>query len=261
MAICRRLDIQRVSREPNVRDGSAMGNRYPLYFFLFLLISLAPKAARCQGQAMNPVLAEGRRVYQQRCSTCHGMNGEGVSSIIGIAGPDIQAFHDPQKVIDTVENGKGIMPSFTKILSRKKIDSVAAYVTQELAVIPLLRGNLSDGGRLFRENCASCHRTAVRGGALAFTGVNAPSLVGMDSALVAGAIRSGPGPMPKFSPAEVSNEQLASIVAYVRFVQHPPSPGGIALGWLGPVAEGFVAWVILFALIGLTFWIEKGGQG
>lgn len=234
--------------------------RFRFYVLLFM-ISLAPQFALGQTQPANSTLSVGREIFQQRCATCHGAQGQGVSSVIGIAGPNIQAFHDPRVVIHTVENGKGIMPSFGKVLSKPEIHSVAAYVTQKLAVIPLLPGDPSAGGELFRENCASCHRTAVRGGALAFTGVNAPSLVGMDSAFVAGAIRSGPGPMPKFPPSEISDQQLASIVAYVRFVQHPPSPGGDALGWYGPVAEGFVAWVVLFALIGMAVWIERGGKG
>jgi len=42
--------------------------------------------------------------------------------------------------------------------------------------LPLTQGDLGEGGKLFRVYCASCHRTAVRGGALAFTGRNAPAL-------------------------------------------------------------------------------------
>lgn len=231
------------------------------FCFLFLVIPLAPQLAQCQKLPADAAVTEGRGVYEQRCATCHGMKGEGVSAVIAMGGPNIQAFHDPQDVIHAVENGKGIMPSFTKVLSKQEIQSVAEYVTKELAVIPLVPGNPSVGGRLFRQNCAPCHRTAVRGGALAFAGVNAPALVGKDAAIVAGAIRSGPGPMPKFSSTEINNQELASIVAYVQYVQHPPSPGGNPLGWYGPVAEGFAAWVMLFALIGLTVWIEKGGKG
>lgn len=230
-------------------------------YFLLFVISLVPQLALCQNGQVKPARNEGERVFVQRCATCHGMKGQGVSSVIAIGGPDIQAVHDPQDVIRTVKSGKGIMPSFSRVLSKQEIGSVAAYVTQQLATIPLVPGNISNGGELFRDNCASCHRTAVRGGALAFTGVNAPSLVGKDAAIVAGAIRSGPGPMPKFSASEISNQQLASIVSYVQFVQRPPSPGGDPLGWYGPVAEGFAAWVILLALIVLTFWIEKGGKG
>ncbi len=69
------------------------------------------------------------------------------------------------------------------------------------------------------------------------------------------------GPMPAFPAPVVTDKQLDSIVEYVKFVQHPPSPGGSPLNWYGPVAEGFVAWVVVFGLIGIVGWIEKGGKG
>jgi ubiquinol-cytochrome c reductase cytochrome c subunit len=153
------------------------------------------------------------------------------------------------------------MPAFSRVLSVSDIRAVADYVTQKLAVIPLDNGNVSKGGELFRDYCATCHRTAVRGGALAFVGMNAPDLSEKSPALIAGAIRWGPGAMPAFSASTLSDQQIASIVAYIQRVQHPPRPGGRALNWYGPVAEGLVAWVVVFFLGGLTVWIEKGGKG
>jgi ubiquinol-cytochrome c reductase cytochrome c subunit len=96
---------------------------------------------------------------------------------------------------------------------------------------------------------------------LAFTGINAPALTSDSAAIVAGAIRWGPGPMPSFPGSVLSDQQVDSIVKYIQFVQHPPSPGGSPMNWYGPVAEGFAAWVILFALIFVAGWIEKGGNG
>lgn len=231
----------------------------PFRFCLLLLsVSLVPQVAQCQKQPLSPSLAAGRTVFLQRCAVCHSTKGQGSKAI---GAPNLQAFNDPKFVMHTVETGKSIMPNFSKILSRKQIQNVAAYVTQKIAVDPIPQGNLSYGGELFRQNCAACHRSAVRGGALAFTGINAPSLVGKSPALIAAMVRTGPGPMPRFPVSDISNQQLASIIAYVQYVQHPPSPGGAPLGWYGPVAEGFVAWIILFAVIGLTFWIERGGKG
>lgn len=160
-----------------------------------------------------------------------------------------------------VELGPGHMPSFVHSLSLPQIHAVADYVTQDLADIPFSKGDISPGGKLFREDCAGCHRTAVRGGALAFVGTNAPALTNFSGALVAGAIRSGPGPMPAFPAAAISNQQIWSVVDYIKFVQHPPNPGGNAMHWYGPVAEGFVAWVGVLVLVLLTIWIERGGKG
>jgi ubiquinol-cytochrome c reductase cytochrome c subunit len=101
----------------------------------------------------------------------------------------------------------------------------------------------------------------VRGGVLAFAGRNAPQLIDKSEALIAGAIRWGPGTMPAFPPAVLSDEQMASTVDYVRFVQHPPNPGGDPLKEVGPVAEGALAALAVLLVIGIAGWIERGGKG
>lgn len=67
--------------------------------------------------------------------------------------------------------------------------------------------------------------------------------------------------MPSFPASVLDDKQLDSIVEYVKFVQHPPNAGGGSLGWYGPVAEGFAAWVVLLGVVIATGWIEKGGKG
>lgn len=203
----------------------------------------------------------GKAVFLRYCAKCHGDRGQGISGIIGIAGPNLQAEHDPGYVQESVELGPSHMPRFAYLLSVDDIHAVSRYVTQNLATIPLSGGDLRDGGRVFELYCASCHRTAVRGGALAFVGTNAPALTGKSAALIAGAIRWGPGPMPAFPASVIDDKELASVVDYIRYAQNPASPGGSAMNWYGPVAEGFAAWVLLGALILIGAWIEKGGKG
>lgn len=202
-----------------------------------------------------------QELFSQRCSKCHGERGEGVNAELTIAGPSLQAEHDPGQVLAAMEIGPSHMPSFPYVLSVQQMQAVAHYVTQRLAVIPLTGGDLSQGGKLFRVYCAPCHQAAVRGGALAFVGTNAPALTRKSRAMVAGTIRFGPGPMPSFPSSVLDDKQLASIVDYVMYVQHPPSPGGSPLNWYGPVAEGFAGWVIVFGLLVITGWIERGGKG
>ena len=67
--------------------------------------------------------------------------------------------------------------------------------------------------------------------------------------------------MPAFPPSVFNDEQLASIVDYVRFVQHPPNPGGFPLKEVGPVAEGGLAALAALLVIGIAGWIERGGKG
>jgi ubiquinol-cytochrome c reductase cytochrome c subunit len=227
---------------------------------VFLLIFLSSQIAFCQeGQPASP--PNGQALFSHRCAKCHGETGQGISAVISIAGPSLRAEHDHGAVMTAIEVGPSHMPSFAYVLSVPEMRSVADYVTQQIAVIPLAGGNLSEGGELFRAHCAACHRTAVRGGALAFTGTNAPALTNKSAALVAGAIRWGPGPMPSYPVSVLNDQQLASIVKYVQFIQQPPSPGGRPLGYFGPISEGFVGFVGLFVLITVSMWIERGGKG
>ena len=230
----------------------------PFFPFAFLLLC----AVLCPGQ-QNPSdsVPRGEQIFAQRCSKCHGEHGEGISGVISIAGPSLKAEHDFGKVLTAVEVGPSHMPSFVYVLSIDDMRTVSHYVTDKIADIPLEEGDIGKGGELFRMNCASCHRTAVRGGALAYDGSNAPSLAGKSSELIAGAVRWGPGPMPSFPPSVLDDKQLSSVVTYIRAVQNPAKPGGIALNWYGPVVEGCVAWFAVLGLVGFTIWIEKGGKG
>lgn len=229
--------------------------------FVLLALVGAQSARAQQPQRKDDAPPDGATIFQQNCAKCHGPTGQGVNAMLTIAGPPLTAVHDPQMVVDMVLHGKEAMPSFEPLLTLEEIQAVAGYVTQRLAVIPLNEGNLSEGGELFRRNCAACHRTAARGGALAFTGINAPSLRTLDASTIAGAIRWGPGPMPAFPASVLNDRQLDSIVDYVQFVQHPPSPGGSPLNWYGPVAEGFIAWIAILAIVLGAGWIERRAHG
>ncbi len=205
--------------------------------------------------------SDGGAIFSQRCSECHGDQGQGIAAAVSIAGPSLKAEHDLGHVMTAVETGPSHMPAFSRLLTGQQIRAVSGYVTNNLAVIPLGHGDIGEGGKLFRMYCATCHRTAVRGGVLAFAGRNAPSLTDKSPELIAGAIRWGPGTMPAFPKTVLNDEQLDSTVDYVRFVEHPPSPGGTPLKEIGPVAEGGFAAVIALLVIGIAGWIERGGRG
>lgn len=222
------------------------------------MLAATPSGAVAEAASSPP---QGAEIFHQHCAKCHGDRGEGISALATIAGPSLQAEHQPGRVMAAVEVGPSHMPQFEYVLSVDQMHAVSDFVASNLAVSPLGQGDLAHGGELFRTYCAPCHRTAVRGGALAFAGSNAPSLTSKSAALIAGAIRWGPGPMPKFPSLVLDDQQLASVVKYIRYVQRPPSPGGSPLNWYGPVAEGFAAWVGLLALVFLVGWIEKGGNG
>lgn len=217
------------------------------------LILLIPAIAAAQKDAGSAT--QGSSIYAHNCAVCHGLKGEGK------VGPSLQTVHNLRQVVSMVQTGGTIMPSFARRLSADQIKDVALYVTRQLATVSMSGGNLADGGVLFRLYCAPCHGTAARGGALAFAKVNAPALTGLSGATIAWAVRSGPGPMPVFPSSVIGEKDLSSIARYVEFVQQPPHPGGFPLHYYGPVAEGFVAVLVVIFLAVIALWIEDKGRG
>ena len=213
-------------------------------------LSLAPAV-----QAAAPPTSAGAAVFQQNCAVCHGAEGKG-----GARAPSLEAESDAGVVARTVHAGKDGMPSFAGRLTDAQVTDVAEYVAGGIATVSLTGGDLSRGGVLYRLNCAGCHGATGRGGALV-NAVNAPALTGLPPAIIAGAIRGGPGPMPQFSQGVISAHDLASITLYVQMLQNPEHPGGVSLGYRGPVTEGMVSVGALGILVLLALWIERRGRG
>ena len=142
---------------------------------------------------------------------------------------------------------------------------LAAWVNSLDPAVPavpyphLATADQSAGQNLFSLNCAACHTITGAGDALAF-GTNAPSLQNrsVTAQQVVEAMRTGPANMPRFS-GNLTDTQVADIVSYVTGrIQHPDNPGGVGLGGVGPVAEGFVALLIGVGGLALVcFWIGE----
>jgi ubiquinol-cytochrome c reductase cytochrome c subunit len=101
--------------------------------------------------------------------------------------------------------------------------------------------------RLFTDHCAGCHQIVARGGVV--TGARVPPLVDASPVEIAEAVRAGPYVMPRFTKRTLSDAQLDSIVRYAEYAQDPPQTGGWGIGFLGPVPEGMVTWLIAAAAL------------
>ena len=213
-------------------------------------------AAYAPGAPATPQASSGAVIFQQICSACHGPQGDGTQKA-----PSLHAVTNTGFVIQTVTHGLDGMPSYASALSSGQISAVAGYVMSSIATTSLSRANVSRGGVLYRLNCAGCHGATARGGALVGTGGNAPALTGLSSSQIAAAIRGGPGPMPVFPPDVISQHDMVSIASYVRLLQQPPHPGGVSLGYRGPVTEGMASLGGLGVIVLLAFWIERRGRG
>jgi ubiquinol-cytochrome c reductase cytochrome c subunit len=212
-------------------------------------------------------IAPGEQLFESNCASCHGVDATG-----GVVGVPLVGV-GPATVDFWV--GTGRMPlgniatqpiQKTPRLSPKKILQIAAFVgslgptangyPKGIPVVNLKGANLSEGFSMFVLNCAACHTITGSGDALA-DGFSAPTLHKATSTQAVEALRTGPANMPHFGPNQLSDQQVADIVAYVTGpIQHPNNSGGIGLGGIGPVAEGFIGLLIgVGGLMLVAFWI------
>jgi ubiquinol-cytochrome c reductase cytochrome c subunit len=222
--------------------------------------------------APSPKLASlGQALFLQNCASCHGTEANGVPAN-GTSGafPNLVGL-GPATIDFWIESGR--MPAAdpravqakrrTPRLTAKQAVAIAAWVNSLAPSYPdiptpnLKNANVSDGAALFALNCAACHTIEGDGDALA-QGTYAPSLRNIPAYQVVEAIRTGPGNMPRFT-GNLSDFQVRDIVKYVTTeIQHPQNIGGLGLGGLGPVAEGFVGLLLgvgILALVG--FWVGE----
>lgn len=209
-------------------------------------------------------IEEGRRLYQTGCVSCHGVGGVGAP-----AGPPIQDagaasahFYLTSGRMPASVGSQAQAPRKPPAYDPDEITALVAYVASlgEGPEIPRVHPDEADlgmGGELFRQNCAACHSASGSGGAQSY-GRNAPTLYESTPVQVAAAMRIGPGQMPVFGPESFSDEEVDEVVRYVQFLQEVGDPGGLALGRIGPIPEGFVAIVIgLGTTMLAAFWVGK----
>jgi len=227
-----------------------------------LYAAIAPSHSRAAGIDPQTQIQEGRAIFLQGCSSCHGLNAEGgttAPSLIGVgaAAVDFQV-------------GTGRMPLATHTAEAlrkdtrytpEQIEAMAAYIAS-LGPGPAIPENLdyqnadvAYGGALFRTNCAQCHNFAGSGGALTY-GKFAPSLSKATPKEIYEAMITGPESMPVFGNDQISPSQKLAIIAYIHTLQNLPNPGGAGLGRIGPVSETTVAWLVgIGGLVIVTMWI------
>jgi cytochrome c551 len=73
--------------------------------------------------ATTAAAADGKTVFSNNCSICHGAQGTG-----GNGGPDITKQSDAAHNVKQVTNGGGGMPAFGNQLSPEDIQAVAKFV-------------------------------------------------------------------------------------------------------------------------------------
>ena len=253
---------------------------------IVVTIVIFPSAPRAKArQTTTTALPDVRTVYLSDCGVCHGPDGKGTGrgpTLVGVgrASLDYQissgrmplagagrADDEPgapiQPLPNKVESDPEITPrrhdpAYSPELVHALVDYTWRLTGGGGPDIPQVgEGDLAEGGALFRLQCAGCHAWAGDGGAL--VAVQSPALHSATDVQIAEAIRTGPGQMPVFGEAALSNEQLNDVVAYVRYLRDPKDKGGEPLWHLGPFAEGAVSLMALGGLLMFVRWIGERG--
>ncbi|MFD5100843.1 cytochrome bc1 complex diheme cytochrome c subunit [Streptomyces albidochromogenes] len=251
--------------------------RHPLAAVVVLLLALAATGglyaafapagkAQADETAQSLAIEEGKRLYATGCSSCHGTGGQGGSdgpSLVGVGSAAVD-FQVGTGRMPAQQPGAQV-PKKPRIYSQAEIDQLAAYVASLGAgpITPTEKqyspegADIAKGGDLFRTNCAQCHNFTGEGGALT-NGKYAPSLEGVSPKHLYEAMQTGPQNMPSFPDTTLPEQQKKDIIAYVKTVngEETETPGGFALGGLGPVSEGLFGWIFgLGSLIAVAVWV------
>jgi ubiquinol-cytochrome c reductase cytochrome c subunit len=239
---------------------------------LYAVISPASADTSTADQA---TVAKGRELFLVGCASCHGKNGEGITTKRGTQyGPPLAGVG--AAAVD-FQVGTGRMPmarpgvqaqSKEVVYTPEEISALAAYVASlgpgpaipdKSAYDPTGASNADvvRGGQFFKTNCTACHNFAASGGALP-GGKYAPSLNGVSNKHIYEALLTGPQQMPVFSDGVLKPDEKKDLIAYLDAMRNTPNYGGASLGAVGPVSEGLAAWLVgIGALVGFAIWIAS----
>jgi ubiquinol-cytochrome c reductase cytochrome c subunit len=274
--------------DPTVPSRTARRRRPGALALVAIALSLTGGAYALATAAASPVqaetseaspelIAQGKQLYLEGCSSCHGLNLEGVSaddldpnddssrangpSLIGVgaAAVDFQVSTGRMPLAAGGTQAQRNRPSYTP----EEIEALAAYVASfapgpanpSEADLDLADADLAEGAELFLANCAQCHQAQGAGGALT-NGKYAPTLRGVEPRTIYQAMLTGPQNMPIFGDGTLTPEEKRHVIAYIQALEEQPSVGGAPLGRVGPVSEGLFIWTIgLGALIAAAVWL------
>jgi ubiquinol-cytochrome c reductase cytochrome c subunit len=216
--------------------------------------------------ALSSNLANGEELFAINCSTCHGARAQGSSlapNLQGLGAATVDLWVStglmPLSVPGAEPDRKPDKFTTPQTLAIADwVQSLTPGVGVPIPNVDLKNANVATGFDLFAANCAPCHTITGAGDSLS-GGLVALPLHGLTAQSIAEAIMTGPGNMPRFEPGALTASEANDVIAYVsQDIEHPTSPGGLGLGGVGPVAEGFVG---LFLGVGacmlLGLWIGE----
>jgi ubiquinol-cytochrome c reductase cytochrome c subunit len=225
--------------------------------------SSSTKTTATKAAPLTPVLAQGQTLFDENCSSCHGIEAQGSSLAPDLQGRgaatiDLWVSSGWMPLAVPTEQPRRGTDKFTRSQTTAIANYVASIKAGGFAIpSPSIAGtSVSQGQELFSENCAGCHTITGAGDALT-SDYSAPSLHGLTTTEITEAIETAPGDMPHFYPGALTAPQVKDVVAYVsQDIEHPDNAGGLGLGGTGPVAEGFIGlFVGVGAMLLFALWV------
>lgn len=194
---------------------------------------------------------EGSELYVESCASCHGADAEGTEqgpSLAGVGAASADFYLRTGRMPLASTDAQAVTKE--PVFDDPQIESLVAYLDSlgdgpPIPAVDLSDAALASGQELFTDNCAACHGATGAGGAVGSNAI-ASSLYESEPVQIAEATIVGPGQMPVFG---FSEEERNNLIAYVMYLQNQPHPGGADIGGIGPVAEGFVAWIAGMAVL------------
>ncbi len=199
-------------------------------------VTSAPVATSPVYPIVPPDLANGKVLFDQKCSQCHGKKGLGdgpqsaqlsvPAATLGLA--DYARQYTPAEWYAIVSQGdtQKFMPAFPNLTDRQRWDLVAYAMS-----LSITNDMLSQGKALYDGDCAGCHGPAGNGhGANAAKLTSQPAaftnqslMAQISSTTLYQAIASGITPdMPAYSSAMDDNQRW-SLVSYLRSLTYTNS--------------------------------------
>ena len=211
----------------------------------------APGASVQKPPADSVLVQQGRRLYEQGCSDCHGFEANGIAAVapdlhgVGALSADFY-LRTGRMPLDNPDD----QPVRTDSpYDQGEIAALVAYVGSlggpPIPTVDTAGADIARGQQLFTENCAGCHQVVGQGGIM--PGAVAPDLQQSSPTDVAEAVAVGPYVMPVFK--QLSSAEVADIASYVTYTRDPEDRGGWGIGHIGPIPEGMVAWLLAGAAL------------
>ncbi len=176
----------------------------------------------------------GRELYDANCGSCHGKDGRyPVQGAPTLNHPRVLAVAADDYYLDIITHGrKGTqMAAWEKNLTPTQIRSLVKYFRSWIPErsdrdkVARSEGSIRMGKALFRGNCAGCHGTRGQGGI--GNALNSPSFLAVASdSFLRDTISIGRKHTAMPSGAELSNEDMSDILAWIRSWAPPKSSWG-----------------------------------